>query len=786
MHTFRYALRSLARSPSFVTIAILALGVGLGLSTTMFAVMDTVVNPYVPYRDPDQLVTIWWRLPPRSQGITGADMYRALRDETRSFSAIARAAIGSMSLHRADGSDELTVERVTPAYFDVLGVKPYLGRFLQEGDEDDVVVLSHAVWRRLFGSRRSLDGATITLGDRTRTVIGVMPKGASGASRFASAWIPLDTGAVAAVALRPVARLRPGLTRDDAERELKAIADAITLRIGSRDPVGFNTFPVLYRSQPLRDIHFAMVGAALVVLLIACVNLAHLMLARGLAKRRELALRLALGATRATVVRQMFLECLLITAAGAGVGALLALWAGDVLANRMPPEISWIGLVQPQLSWRAFAIGGTAAALSAILFGLVPAIRVALNLNLDEPLKSDGGTSTGRHGRRYSPLVIAEVALALVLLMAGALLLRTVQQLEREAFAFDTRTLWRTWVMTRMRESPTDSAANSVSGQQVLDALRGIPGVVAVAYEGAQATRGGAITAEMVVGDPTRFLNRLGVPVVSAEYLRTLGLPILSGRDFEPGDVEHPVAIIDPMAAAVLYPNQDPVGKMIKLGAPASNAPWVEVVGVARNPTLLEGRDVEASARVWVSAPLNLSRWRGQFLVRSTAPDARFAVEVRRRMMAMPSVRGTFVRPYDMERAAALASRRFLSRVFVGMGSVALALAALGLYGVLAFAVNQRMREFAVRIALGAQPRQLFRMVLHDGTVMVLAGIGIGAFGALLATKYVDAVLEGVHRFDAPSLLGAELVLLAVGLAAALGPARRAVKANPMDILRAV
>ncbi len=781
MTSLRYAFRSLAKSPLFVAISILALGLGLGLSTTMFAVLDAVVNPHVPYREPDQLFAIRWWAGWRRTTMTPRDLFNAVRDETQSFASVVPQTWDRRLLEETD-MREVTVTSVTPAYFATLGTPVEHGRLFTEGDGDGVALVSAGLWRTMTGSRRFVADRTVTLSGRTYTVIGVMPRGFEG-----SVWIPLPPGTdargSASRTLTPLARLKPGVTLEQAAQELRSLARLLTDRHEALDgPFHFELVPVLLRQEMMRDIHKAMVGSALVVLIIACVNLAHLMLARGLAKRRELALRMALGASRAVVVRQMFTECLIITLGGAGLGAVVALWGADVLTNRVPPEVSWVGLVQPQLSWRVFALSALAATASAIVFGLVPAIRVALDVDVIEPLK-DGAGTTGRLRHRYSPLVILETALALVLLMGGGLLLRTVQQLQRPEPGVQTNTLLRGWAQGGNRRlNPT---AIRVRPSELLAAARHTPGVLEAALRGGgREIRGNVLTAEMI-GDSTRTIETRYVDVVSPAYLRVLGLPILRGRDFEPGDaVGNGVAILDAAAAARLYPGQEAVGKMIKLGAPAGDAPWVLILGVARSPLAERGSNEPTRGRVWLVQAESLMA--GELLVRTASTDPRIAGAIRRNIRQVPGVTFVYVERHDAWREATLASRRFLAKMFVSMGGVALALAALGLYGVLAYAVGQRMREFAVRIALGAEPRQLFRMVLHDGAVMLLAGTGIGAFVALATTKYLDAVIEVVFRTDVWSLVGAEAVLIAVGLAAALGPARRAVKANPLDILRAV
>lgn len=579
----RSAVRSLKRSPGFAVIAVLALGVGLGLSTTMFAVLDAVVHPYVAYREPDALFEVrWWF--GRHSPMTPVELYRYVRDETRSFEAVVPVAFDGLVGGAGGQAEEVAILRVSPRYFAALGVRPRLGRALTYADEGSVVV-SSGLWRRFFNGRRSLDGATVELGSQVYNVVGVLPRGAVASAALLLLPASVEAGgADAAIHVTPTVRLRHGVTREQAKAELQSLARLLTDRFHARGaPFAFELRPLVGSRADLQDIHKAMVGSALAVLLIACVNLAHLMLARGLAKRRELALRMALGASRAAVVRQMFAECVLVTLGGVAVGALVAVWGADVLQNRMPPEVSWVGLVQPQLSWRVFALAVLASAASAVVFGLLPAIRVAFALNVNEPLKEDSGTTTGRQRQRYSPLVVAEVALALVLMMGGGLLLRTVYQLQREETVPGAHTLFNAMVATR----PADSAI-ALRPQQLLDAVAGVEGVREVALLVFHRVEGAAITAEMSQ-DSARTITMRDYPLVSPSFVRVLGLPILRGRDFLPGDaVGTGVAIIDPIAAQRLYPNQDPVGKMLKLGAPASQAPWVPIVGVVRSPYVLD------------------------------------------------------------------------------------------------------------------------------------------------------------------------------------------------------
>ncbi len=765
-------------------VAVLALGLGLGLSTTMFAVLDAIVNPYSPYQDADRLYTLTFWYGPRAT-LTRQDLARAVQEHGRSFDAIVPRGGGMVTLGTGGEEADLRVQMVPARWFTVTGIVPELGRAFTAADGDGVLVASHWLWRRLYGRGTSLARARVTFGDRTYAIVGVMSRQASPVGGPA-AWLPMpERSELPMMGWSPLVRLRAGVTVEAARAELKAISDALTASRHAQDyPYALQLDPVRERREELQDIHKAMVGAALAVLLIACVNLAHLMLARGLAKRRELAVRMALGATRGAVVRLMLIECAAITLAGGALGMVATLWGRNVLETAMPPEVSWIGIVQPQLSWRVFALSAAAAVLSAALFGLVPALRVAWTVELSEPLK-DAGTTTTRTRQRYSPLVVSEVALALVLMMGGGLLLRTVQQLRRETAGLNVRTLFSASIGGPTRG---ERARGDVDWEQAVAAVRALPGVAAAAWVLERRVDGLALTPEQTE-DTSRIILTRSVPVVSAGYLRVLGLPILRGRDFEPGDAAgNGAAILNAVAAERLYPHRDPIGRMIKLGAPRKSAPWVPIVGVARSE--IESRygvEILRQPQVWVSRRDTVARRVfGTIEFRTARRDPRIEAEVKRVLRRDPTIGFSFVYSYARSREAEIASRAFLADVFVAMGLVALALAALGLYGVLSYAVTQRMREYGVRLALGAEPRALFRLVLHDGAVMVLAGIGLGAFAALAAARLLDSVLVAVLPSDVVSLVAAEAVLFAAGFLAAWVPARRAAAADPIDILRAV
>jgi predicted permease len=786
----RLAVRSLRHAPAFTLVAILALGLGLGLSTAMFAVMDAVQHPRPLYANAPRLFLLDVRMGIRAGQLLPRDqLYRLIRERVPSLDALVPFEMAREPM-LFGGEPREQYEYIVPTrWFDVMGIRPQRGRIFTPADGDAVAMVGYEVWKRALGGPRDLAGSHVTIGGRSYAVVGVLPPIPRGAGAIRQL-IPADESAQQTM---PLVRLRAGASQTQANRELTALARLLTATYATPSaPFSLKLVSWLDVSplpDRIHDLRLAMLGAALAVLLIACVNLAHLMLARALAKRRELALRMALGADRAAAVRVMLAEIALVGSAGLALGAVLAVWGSRVLEASMPYQMSWLGMMRTQLSWRVFVLAAAAAVFSAVLFGLIPAVRVAWGVHITDPLKDEGGTTTGRP-RRYSALVIGEVALTLALLMGGGLLLRSVHQLRTAPTGFDAEVLINAYVLgggTRAAAGGRRDTTVSADWTQVLAAARAVPGIVGAALEVPARTVGAALTAEMEA-DTTRTITTLQYSVVSPNYLDVHGLPVLKGRDFEAGDAAGDgVAIVSAAAAARLYPRGDAVGRMLKLGGPATGAPWVRIVGVARTPLnpwqSIPGTGAEAP--VWIVRPLG-NVVSARVLARRSGHDPEVFVRLWHALRTVSGAYPMSVEPFTRARDASVASFNFLAGVFVAMGAIGLGLAALGLYGVLGYAVARRMREFAVRIALGADPATLFRMVMHDGLVMLLAGTGVGAFGALAAAHLFSVALVDVQPTDAISLVAAESVLLVVGLAATLAPAWRAVRANPLDIIRAV
>ncbi|MBI4501411.1 MAG: FtsX-like permease family protein [Gemmatimonadetes bacterium] len=532
----------------------------------------------------------------------------------------------------------------------------------------------------------------------------------------------------------------------------------------------------------LSNFHVAMAASAIVVLLIACANLANLMNARGVTRRRELALRLAIGARRGALVRQLLVEAGLLAVIGGALGVVAALWGVNLVKAAMP-QVEYFAMRPPLVSWRFFVFGIAASGCTVLLFGLLPAIR-ASDVDLAEPLKEGAGAHTG-HVRRYSLLAIVQVALALVLVMSAAVSAKSAYQLANAAFGFDPKGLYQA-IIGLPRPQYTDAKGIQAAYDHALAMVARLPGVKSVATVGHGRSAGGVVTSDFE-GDSLPIITLLSYPVVSPSFLSMLGLPVIAGRDFAPGDRETGGAVlVNESAARRLWRGQHPVGRMIKLGSLQSTAPWIRVVGVVANSRFEEEREryLPQPAQVWVVPSVDSIRTKW-VLFRAALADSATPVLVARELRAAiggtrtPRV-GRWLEWHEYRAGVAM----YATRIFVFLGICALGLATVGLYGVLAYAVTRRVREYGVRMALGATREHVFRMVLHDGTVMYLAGTAFGALAALGILKVLDSMLYDVPLPDVVSLIVSEAVLCGAAFLACLVPARRAMRADPVEILR--
>ena len=792
----RYAARSLARAPLFTAVAVISLGLALALNTSVFALADAVVHPYNPYPAADRIITPWFMGGDRKNKLSFAERFRLVRDEMHSYDAIA-----SFTDLRATMQAGLVVEdhlavAASNNLFDLLGVTPLFGRGFDSGDTQ-AALISFTLWNRVFHAEPLSRGLRFDLGHATFTVVGVMPRGVHFPGNT-DIWVPeaalsraSDEWSMGPI---PVLRLRPGLTAQDARTELTGIAARWTAAYSPRLPIGARIMPLQPPwARPPSVFQSFLGGTVMMVLIIACANLATMMLARGMARRRETAIRMALGASRRVVVRQVLAECALVVGAGLALGVLLTIWALHVIPHFATPYVPNIGDLQPVPSWRVFgfALGATIATM--FIAGALPALRAA-STDPSEPIKEGAGTTTGRLRDRYNPLIIVEVALSTALLMCSGFFVINVVRLAAFEFQYAAKRLVTAPLFVNPKQMPDSLAVERFYDQLIVRARRA-PRAVIAATSHDEIPDGRVIFAEEgKSGD--HWINSGGVFVVSPDYLRTFRIPIVSGRDFQPGDEGasvQGVVIVDERAAGRLWPDMpNPVGRMVKLGTKESKRPWLRVVGVAHNVENgpRDDQDLPPEPRVYVVYAHDYTRTRN-LIVQGDGIDGdrgrtALALAVRREIEAItPGMPVPRVDPWLAHYEGALTATGYMASLFGAFGIFGLVLCAVGLYGVLAYTVSRRLREFAVRIALGARRRDVARIVIHDAAVTALAGVGIGAFFALRVTRMIADAMSSMPYATVIALVLAELVLFGAATLAALGPVRQAASANPVEILRA-
>ncbi|MBI4501410.1 MAG: ABC transporter permease [Gemmatimonadetes bacterium] len=791
MSDLRYALRSLARSKGFVAVAVCSLALAIGLNTTVYAVLDAFIHPDVPYRAPDRLLRYAITGNGKGYRFFGRnDRYLFLRERVRFADATAVFTLDHQQVESNGSAESASIADVSLNFFDLLGVTPTQGRLFRN-EEEDAAILSDGLWRRLLKQRTLAADPVVHIGARSYRVIGVMPPEMNLPDGTA-VWrllrneviahgIPVDpTSPMASYDRTPqlIARLKPGVTLDRAKVELDVLVKELQQKRFSDRGITFYSWFASLKPDPyhLSQSHWALAVCAFIVLLIACANLANLMLARGIARRGELALRLAIGASRQALIRQLTTEAVVLAGIGGLLGLAWAVWGVSLAVGNLPTMQTFITLRPMHLSWRIFAFALLASGLTTVLVGLLPAIR-ASDVSLADPLKENAGTTTGRTSSRYSLLAITQVALALTLLMSSAVLVRSASEFAGEDSDLIPRDLYFAWVPW---PSETERAARPLLGH-VMERIRRIPGVQSAAIRGfvslITATRIGGNAIADWPGAPA--LSVMGFYEASADYFRTVGRRIVAGRHFDAGDVD--VVIVNETAAKRLWPQQEPIGHSLRI----ENGPWMRVVGVVEDFRYGAGanraHEPELS-RLQVSSDARYGTiW---FRVDGTNPTV--AQDVSREVQAA-ALLATAPRVSEVGSGARLNAtiKRFIATLFVFLAICGMGLAALGLYGVLAYTVGRRTREFAVRIALGATNQDVFRLVMHDGTVMFLAGTALGAFIAMFMAQFVNAMLYKVGFTDVLSLVSSELILCGVAFLACLVPARRAMRADPVEILRA-
>ncbi|MGA2169813.1 MAG: ABC transporter permease [Terracidiphilus sp.] len=819
----RYALRQLRKSPGFTLTAVLTLAFGIGATTAIFSIVEGVLLRPLPFPEPGRLVTqgdILEGLGPGSAvpTVTAAGV-RAYTRDARRYSSLGAYQARSFELSGAVDPAKINVARLTASMFPVLGVSPVMGRaFTQQEDEgrQQVAVISYQMWHSRFHGDAHILGQKILLDRNPYEIIGVMPRGfefplVPGQLNRSELWVPmsitqLEINDAAGWNFQMVGRLKPGVTMAQAEQD--AVPTARELMRGFPPFMGgLKIHPAV---QPLGESMVAQARplvrtlflAVVVVLFIACANLAGLLLVRVIRRRHEISVRLALGANGAAILRQTVTETLTLSLAGGMVGLALASTALKVGVSFLPESLPRISAIS--LDWRVAAFAILLAVATGLLCALVPALSAA-RTDVNEALKEGGRTGTAGSGyaRLRSGLVVAEVSVALVLLVASGLLLRSFEKMRSVQLGFRTDHLLTAAYDLPPQQYSRQAAVDEFDGA-LLRKLEQLPGVESVGVT-QQLPTAGDDGISLFIAEGYVPPKGAGINVcwdsheVMGEYFHAAGIPLLRGRDFTQADEARAplVVVVNRTLAERYWPGQDPIGKRVRWGVPESTMPWMTVVGEVGD-IKQTAADADTLAQIYQPASQNVASYGslarpemlnanfGSIVLRTKLPPEQMADALRATVRSIdPQLPLTQVESMERVIAEGQASRRFNAVLISCFAAASVLLALLGIYGVIAFSTALRTHEMAIRMALGAQRFNVMGLVLSSGARLGLAGCGIGAAVAVLATRLLRSLLFQVDPLDPFVLVLAALSIFVLALAASLIPARRAASIEPMQALRA-
>jgi len=809
----RYGARLLLKSPGFTLIAVLTLALGIGANTAIFSVVNFVLLRPLPYANSDQLVMIWERNLKKgwSESPTSSANFVDFRTSARNLEVAAFTDTnGNFNLTGGDQPERVAGLRVSANLFPLLGVNPGRGRlFLPQEDQPGsghVLILSYGLWQRTFAANANLINQTIQLNSQSYTVVGIMPPDFNFPPAFsamvgsseesvtnADLWVPLTTDDIPLVRdrrdLKMMGRLKPGVTAAQAQADLNAIASRLDREFPDVNG-GIETHVIPLREQVTGDIRlalFVLMAAVALVLLIACANVANLLLAKATGRQKEIAIRTALGATRLRILRQLLTESVLLGLLGGLLGLLFAVIGAKTL-------IAFVTTNIPKL--KDFTFDATVllftlliALVTSLFFGLAPAID-ASKPNLNEALKEGGRSSSGSASRQRLRdfLVIAEVALAVILVTASGLMFRSFLRLQGVNPGFNPKNL-----ITLEVELPDAKyhAAQQQQNfqQQLLQRLPTIPGVQsAAAVDNVPFGVNAFNTSFMIEGRPVPAVTerpRAFYRVISPNYFRTMGIPFHRGNEFTDRDsVEMPgLAIINETAARKYWPGEDPIGRKIKRGRPESKNPWVTIVGIAGSASQLSLRE-ESQPEIYVPYLQNTTP-NFSLVVRTTSDPKTITGAIRKEVWtADKDLPVSNMKLMDELISNSTAQPRFYVILLTVFAALALILAGCRSYGVMAYSVTLRTRDIGIRMALGAQPMDIFKHVIGHALMLASIGLVIGLILAGTSTLVMKSLLFGISTADPLTLIVTALILLAVALLASYLPARKATKVDPMVALR--
>lgn len=801
MQDLRYGLRMMIKSKSYTAIILIILALGIGANSAIFSIVNALLLRPLPFKDPDKIVYMSEhseQVPNMSVSLVNFDDWKR---QNRVYESMGAFRGFSYIMTGGDEPERVIGSQCTAGLFTTLGVSAQLGRAFNEEEDQrgakPVAVISNGFWKRRFASDPNIVGKEINLNGEIYTIVGVMPGSFVFPTEQTEVWTSVmritDQPGMYERGNHPgiyvVARLKENVTPEQALTDLRAVAAQLEQQYPQTNKGNSVTVTPLYdfAVRNVRPALLALLGAVFFVLLIACANVANLQLSRAITRQREIAIRAALGAGRIRLIRQMLTESMVYALIGAGLGLLVAMWGVTLLTSALPsntPRLSQIKIDSTVLIFNfivAFATG--------LVFGIVPAIQ-ASKADLNETLKEGSAiTSASRNRQRLrSGLLVAEVSLSIVLLIGAGLLIKSFYRLQQESSGINPTNVL-TMTVSLPQYKYNENPQRIEFERQLVERITNLPGVQAAGITTMLPMTGsGSQTSFLVEGQPEPAPGQMPSTDwarISPDYLRTMGITLIKGRFFTEQDNEksQPVAIIDDTFAQKYWPNEEALGKRIKLGGSNSNNPWLTIVGVVNH---VKNYGVDQSSRIetyipYPQMPTNFFA----ITLRSAYDVNQLTTAVRNEVKALDKDLPVYnVRTIDAYMADLVAPRRLsmiLLSVFAGL---ALLLASVGLYGVMSYSVSQRTREIGIRMALGASESHILRQIIGQGLRLTILGLGIGLIGALGITRLMASLLFKVEATDPMTYLIIPALLLIVGLLACFFPARKATKVNPINALR--
>jgi putative ABC transport system permease protein len=797
LREIRYAVRSLWHSRGFTIVGILCLGLGIGINTAIFSIIDGVLLKPYPYDDPDRILVLETvkQRDGDGAGVSIADL-RDWKTSTKSFTTIAGVVQGSLTVLDGAGEPERYVgARVAWDMFRLLGVRPILGRdFLESDDQPNaagVALISHMLWTTRYESDPQIIGHSVDINGTAHTIIGVMPP-TFAFPESQRLWIALQPQLFKdprnARYVFTFGRLRPGVSAEQALSELNTVAaglekDYPTTNTGWRART--RTLREAFLPDDVRLILGLMMASVTLVLFIACSNVANLLLARATARRHELAMRVALGAGRARIVLQLLTESVVLAMASVPLGVLLAIAGTRLIQSQIPP-----GTVPDFVTWqvdgRSLAWAVVVAAITALVFGLVPAVQISRR-ELQENLKEGARGTTGRGAIVRNALVVSQVSLALVALVGALLFVRSFSNLDGFPLGFDTSSaLTMRFFMGGDRYAPIGVKARRV--EDIVRRVEGLPGVQAVfASNLVPVSGGGASTDVEIEGRGAENQHpTIQFPAVTPQVLRTLDVRVRQGRDFTESDSTRSVAIINETMARRMWPNESPIDRRFRIWTEKNSREWITVVGVAPDMHLWGVDPSNSQIPPLAFVPFSYGEFSNTGLtIRVSGDPTALVTAVRAAIRASdPSLPVFAVRTLEEVRQLEFWEYALYGWIFGTIGVIGVVLASIGVYGVLAYSVSQRTQEIGVRVTLGAGRSDVFRLIVGQGLTLTAIGIVIGLALAAFGTPLTRSLLYNVSPFDPVSFIAVSLFFIAVALVASFVPARRAMDVEPVVALR--